>query len=522
MGSESAENVEKIAEIKAVDLHKVDSINLMLYTLLLTCTVLTIWFFKRRRLRFVHETGLTLVYGLIVGLIMKFTSSSSSTLHHLNVIPLNDTFSTSILPDYLRIQVAVENNNNTWFRYRFEGPVQQSNEALIEQKVAATFDPEIFFNLILPPIIFNAGYSLKKRHFFRNIGSILMFAILGTTISCVITGFFMYAVMLLSSLNFTLNDSLLFGAIISATDPVTVLAIFNDIHVDVDLFALVFGESALNDAVAIVLTSTIERFNMAAGDGHDITLTSMSVLSSCGEFLGVFFGSLGIGMINGCGAALLTKFTKISEFPLLETSLFILSSYLSFLMAEAGGMTGLRGAVAFALAIRNTATPERRIVYTTTSLIAIFTVLVNGGLTSQMIQWLKIKYGVDEEMDPQSPSTSDSNAKLAGNTKHYNPWDKSFLPRKWYNFDSKYLKPFLTNSRPTLMDTTPTCLLPVARLFTTTQQMNEGLPVNAADLIAELESRAESVVDDSFAYQSFAPAPQMFDSDPPLTTHDKD
>lgn len=47
--------------------------------------------------------------------------------------------------------------------------------------------------------------------------------------------------------------SLLFGALISATDPVTVLAVFHDLHVDFDLYSLVFGESVLNDAVAIVL-----------------------------------------------------------------------------------------------------------------------------------------------------------------------------------------------------------------------------------------------------------------------------
>lgn len=47
--------------------------------------------------------------------------------------------------------------------------------------------------------------------------------------------------------------SLLFGSLISATDPVTVLAIFHDLHVDVDLYSLVFGESVMNDAVAIVL-----------------------------------------------------------------------------------------------------------------------------------------------------------------------------------------------------------------------------------------------------------------------------
>lgn len=54
--------------------------------------------------------------------------------------------------------------------------------------------------------------------------------------------------------SFTFLDTLYFGALISSTDPVTVLAIFNDLHVDVNLYALVFGESVLNDAVAIVLS----------------------------------------------------------------------------------------------------------------------------------------------------------------------------------------------------------------------------------------------------------------------------
>jgi len=53
---------------------------------------------------------------------------------------------------------------------------------------------------------------------------------------------------------FTFLDTLYFGALISSTDPLTILAIFNDLHVDVNLYALVFGESVLNDAVAIVLS----------------------------------------------------------------------------------------------------------------------------------------------------------------------------------------------------------------------------------------------------------------------------
>ena len=53
---------------------------------------------------------------------------------------------------------------------------------------------------------------------------------------------------------FSFLDTLYFGAAISATDPVTILAIFSEMRVDVNLYALVFGESVLNDAIAIVLT----------------------------------------------------------------------------------------------------------------------------------------------------------------------------------------------------------------------------------------------------------------------------
>ena len=59
---------------------------------------------------------------------------------------------------------------------------------------------------------------------------------------------------------FSILHGLLFGSLISATDPITVLAIFHDLHVDVDLYALVFGESVMNDAVAIVLYRSIDQF----------------------------------------------------------------------------------------------------------------------------------------------------------------------------------------------------------------------------------------------------------------------
>ena len=82
----------------------------------------------------------------------------------------------------------------------------------------------------------------------------------GTAISTFTVGGVMYGVTRSVERleNVTFIDNLHFGALISATDPVTVLAIFSDLNVDVNLHALVFGESVLNDAVAIVLVEVLQ------------------------------------------------------------------------------------------------------------------------------------------------------------------------------------------------------------------------------------------------------------------------
>ncbi|KRZ27928.1 Sodium/hydrogen exchanger 9, partial [Trichinella pseudospiralis] len=543
---------EGITERKLAALHQVDTLNLMLYTILMIMTVLTIWIFKHRRLRFVHETGLTLIYGLIVGLIIKLcTNGNSSGAITADVQLWNTTANVDSPPDFLRLSVPYydgisKENQSILLRYKFDSNVNVFKEGLLEEK--ATFDSEIFFNILLPPIIFNAGYSLKKGHFFRNIGSILMYAVCGTSLSVVVVGLVMYGFTSLVRLPFSLSETFLFGAVISATDPITVLAIFNDLKVDSDLFALVFGESALNDAVAIVLSQTIERHSPSPGS-EALLFDGRALLNSFGHFFGVFFGSMGIGSLVGCLASLFMKFTKISQYPLLEATLFILMSYLSFLISEAAHMTGivsvlfcgicqahytfnnlssdskmrtkqffevltflsenfiftyigiaifigrlimiypltailnvgrrppipmkhqhmlffagLRGAMAFALAIRNTSSPQMRIIYSTTSLIVIFTVLFNGGLTVQIIEWLKIRCG-----DQSSPELDQG--MLFPHS--YNRWDKSLLPQKWYDFDNKFLKPLLTHSKPSLLETMPRWCLPIARLFTTDLQYQQ-------------------------------------------------
>ncbi|KAJ4923497.1 hypothetical protein JOQ06_014185, partial [Pogonophryne albipinna] len=89
-----------------------------------------------------------------------------------------------------------------------------------------TFDPEVLFNLFLPPIIFHGAYTLNQKRLIGNLGSVLTFAFLGTVISCFTIGSCVYGFTRLMVLlgraadgDFLLTDCLLFGAIVSATDP---------------------------------------------------------------------------------------------------------------------------------------------------------------------------------------------------------------------------------------------------------------------------------------------------------------
>uniref|UniRef100_UPI003AAB3948 sodium/hydrogen exchanger 7 isoform X6 n=1 Tax=Centroberyx gerrardi TaxID=166262 RepID=UPI003AAB3948 len=544
------DGMEELAtEKEAEESHRQDSVNLLTFILLLTLTILTIWLFKHRRVRFLHETGLAMIYGLLVGVILRYGIPATS--YHNKTPP-----SCSLK----------------------EGPV---STLLLN----VTFDPEVFFNILLPPIIFHAGYSLKKRHFFRNLGSIITYAFLGTAISCFVIGNLMYGVVKLMQVvgqltdKFYYTDCLFFGAIISATDPVTVLAIFNELHADVDLYALLFGESVMNDAVAIVLSSSIVAYQPSGANTH--MFDAAAFFKSVGVFLGIFSGSFAMGAVTGVVTALVTKFTKLHCFPLLETALFFLMSWSTFLLAEACGFTGvvavlfcgitqahytynnlseestkrtkqlfevlhflaenfifsymglalftfqnhifspifivgafiaifigrasniyplsfllnlgrrhkikgnfqhmmmfagLRGAMAFALAIRDTATYARQMMFTTTLLIVFFTVWVFGGGTTPMLSWLHIRVGVDPDQDLQ-PCGDNFQSK----TKQESAW----LFRLWYTFDHNYLKPILTHSGPPLTTTLPSCCGPLARCLTSPQayENHEQLRDHDSDLI---------------------------------------
>ncbi|XP_072474321.1 sodium/hydrogen exchanger 9 [Notamacropus eugenii] len=559
------------------------AVELLVFNFLLILTILTIWLFKNHRFRFLHETGGAMVYGLIMGLILRYatapTDIESGTVYDCERLASS--------PSTLLVNITDQVHE-----YKYKRQVSKHNinahqgNAMLEKM---TFDPEIFFNVLLPPIIFHAGYSLKKRHFFRNLGSILTYAFLGTAISCIVIGLVMYGfvkamvrVGQLRNGDFHFTDCLFFGSLMSATDPVTVLAIFHELHVDTDLYTLLFGESVLNDAVAIVLTYSISIYSPKDNPN---AFDAAAFFQSVGNFLGIFAGSFAMGSAYAVVTALLTKFTKLCEFPMLETGLFFLLSWSAFLSAEAAGLTGivavlfcgvtqahytynnlssdskmrtkqlfefmnflaenvifcymglalftfqnhifnalfilgaflaifiaracniyplsfilnlgrkqkipwnfqhmmmfsgLRGAIAFALAIRDTESEPKQMMFTTTLLIVFFTVWVFGGGTTPMLTWLQIRVGVDPDEDLKADSSQQGGDNMDRNsTKAESAW----LFRIWYGFDHKYLKPILTHSGPPLTTTLPEWCNPISKLLTSPKAYGDHLKEDDTDCI---------------------------------------
>lgn len=125
------------------------------------------------------------------------------------------------------------------------------------------------------------------------------------------------------------------GATLSATDPVTILAIFDTYKVEPKLYTIIFGESILNDAVAIVLFETAQKYK----DGAE-SLGILSLFEAFGIFFGVFFGSLFIGVMVGIAASLMLKFTYVRRYPKTESCLIILIAYLTYFFSNAIHMSG--------------------------------------------------------------------------------------------------------------------------------------------------------------------------------------
>ncbi|XP_044572476.1 uncharacterized protein LOC6503774 isoform X4 [Drosophila ananassae] len=199
--------------------------------------------------------------------------------------------------------------------------------------------PNTFFFYMLPPIILDAGYFMPNRLFFDNLGTILLMAVVGTIFNIATIGGSLYACGLFGIYGEGetpgLMDVFLFASLISAVDPVAVLAVFEEIHVNEILYIVVFGESLLNDAVTVVMYHMMESYNEIGLD----KIIAQDIASGVGSFFVVALGGTAIGIIWGFLTGLVTRFTD--HVRVIEPIFIFVMAYLAYLNAEIFHMSGI-------------------------------------------------------------------------------------------------------------------------------------------------------------------------------------
>ncbi|KAG0582840.1 hypothetical protein M758_3G092200 [Ceratodon purpureus] len=197
------------------------------------------------------------------------------------------------------------------------------------------FDEELFFIYLLPPIIFNAGFQVKKKQFFRNFVAIMLYGVIGVFISfAIITAGsrFMFPKFGLDKL--VIGDYLALGTIFSATDSVCVLQVLSQDESPL-LYSLVFGEGVVNDATSVVLFRAVQK--LAFKD-----FTGMEVLRICGSFLQLFFSSTVLGIAIGLLSAYIIKTLYLARHSTdREIALMTIMAYLSYILAELFYLSGI-------------------------------------------------------------------------------------------------------------------------------------------------------------------------------------
>ncbi|CAM4390116.1 sodium/hydrogen exchanger 2 [Caretta caretta] len=213
-----------------------------------------------------------------------------------------------------------------------------------KEKSPPAIKSDIFFLYLLPPIVLDAGYFMPTRLFFENFGTIFWYAVVGTLWNSIGIGLSLFGICqieIFGLTDITLLQSLLFGSLISAVDPVAVLAVFENIHVNEQLYILVFGESLLNDAVTVVLYNLFKTFCQM----H--TIETIDVFAGIAKFVVVGIGGVLIGIFLGFVAAFTTRFTH--KIRVIEPLFVFLYSYLSYITAEMFHFSGIMAITACAM-----------------------------------------------------------------------------------------------------------------------------------------------------------------------------
>jgi NhaP-type Na+/H+ or K+/H+ antiporter len=189
---------------------------------------------------------------------------------------------------------------------------------------AGTIDPHLILFVFLPTLIYEAAYAIDIHTFKKTSANAFLLAVPGILIALFLTGAFVMMIRYFGwgfgQWNWTL--ALLFGAVVSATDPVAVVSLLKELGASKKLGTLIEGESLLNDGTAIVFFMVFLAAITGEGSGS----------SPLSDFLRVGLGGIAVGLLFGWIAIGWVK--KVFNDAMIEITVIIAAAYLTFYVAE--------------------------------------------------------------------------------------------------------------------------------------------------------------------------------------------
>ncbi len=202
----------------------------------------------------------------------------------------------------------------------------------IGQPLQVSLTPELILGLLVPPLVFEAAFQLNFSEVWRNLPSILILAIPGVILTTFIVGGLVTLVTPLA-----LPVALLFGASVSATDPVAVVALFRRLGVPQRLSVLMEGESLLNDGTAIVIFELMLAIALTG---------NFDLIQSLGDFLRISLGGVLVGLV--LGGVISWLIARVDDY-LIEITLTTILAFGSYVAADRLHVSGVLAVVAAGL-----------------------------------------------------------------------------------------------------------------------------------------------------------------------------
>ncbi len=210
--------------------------------------------------------------------------------------------------------------------------------ALARVDAGVTLTRDVIFDVILPPLLFEAAISIRWSELRRDLPLVLALSTLGVALCTLVV-----AAGLTTLLAWPSGPALAFGALIAATDPIAVIALLRETGLKGRLRLIIESESLINDGVAALLFTLV-----AASLGG--TAGAPTPLGVLGQTMLIGGGGVAVGLLAGAIAILLAGRTSDH---LVETALTAVAAYGSFLTAERIGASGVLATVSAGLLMGN-------------------------------------------------------------------------------------------------------------------------------------------------------------------------